>query len=636
MDLHSLAKRLSRPFSIDTEDASLRLPIDARGMIGDGITAALVRVDGVIDWACFPAFDSASVFAGLLDEQRGGSTAVRPTATRFESLQRYDPDTNVLETLFVVPQQGVVRLVDFMPWGDDPHDAIHEIHRRIEVVEGSVEIEAWFDPRFEYASTTTSIDVSPEGALASGEGGERMVAVISGRPEWTTRSAGGVRAKFRMRGGERRWMVLSWDAPRPEPIAAYRSYEHLRITRRAWREWSRGVRYEGPWRHHVLRSGLVLKLLTHGPSGAMVAAPTTSLPEWLGGVRNWDYRFTWPRDAAMAMRALNLVGRGTEARDFFHFMRRALGMNEKLRPMYAIDGLEVPRERVLTHLRGYASSSPVRIGNGARDQLQLDAAGALVDAAFLYERFDGVLGLRTWRSLRAVVDDLLDRWVQPDEGIWEPRGERRHNVHSKLMCWLAFERASTIAPRFGHFRSAARWSEAAADVRAEVVTRGLSKDGRWFCATYGEERADSALLTLPMHGMLPVEDPRVAATVDRIRSDLGVGPFVYRYLAEDGVGGEEGAFTLCGFWLAEALAMLGRVDEAQEIFIANAEASSHLGLLAEEIDPISREQLGNFPQAFSHLGLINAAVRIDLALRMRDEGDAGVPHPTEHTPGRLG
>jgi GH15 family glucan-1,4-alpha-glucosidase len=308
MDLHSLAKRLSRPFSIDTQDASRRLPIDARGLIGDGITGALVRVDGVIDWACFPAFDSGSVFAGILDEERGGSTAVR-------------------------------RMVDFMPWDDDPHDAIHEIHRRIEVVEGAVEIEAWFDPRFDYATSTTTIDVSPEGARASGDAGERMVAVISGRPEWEVRPAGGVRTSFRMRGGERRWMVLSWDAPRPEPIAAYRSYEHLRITRRAWREWSRAVRYEGPWRHHVLRSALVLKLLIHGPSGAMVAAPTTSLPEWLGGVRNWDYRFTWPRDAAMAMRALNLVGRGTEARNFFHFMRRALGLNEKLRPMYAIDGL---------------------------------------------------------------------------------------------------------------------------------------------------------------------------------------------------------------------------------------------------------------------------------------------------------
>lgn len=629
MDLYSAARRLSRPFSFTAEDRDPSLPIDARGIIGDGLTAALVRVDGTVDWACFPRFDSPSVFAGLLDAERGGSTGIRPTSGAFESLQRYDPDTNVLETLFSVEGQGVVRIVDFMPWSNDPFASVHEIHRRIQVVHGSVELVAWFDPRFDYGRGETTIELAEHGVLALGSNGERLVCALSGRPTWSERSRGGVETTLRLDAGDRAWMVISWDAKRPEPIAAYRPFEQLRITRRTWREWSMQLRYDGPWRHHVLRSALLLKLLVHAPTGAMVAAPTTSLPEWLGGVRNWDYRYTWTRDAAMAIRATNLIGYTLEARDFFHFMRRALDQNGQLQVMYAVDGRPVPEEAELPLLRGFQGSAPVRIGNGARDQLQLDVGGALVDAAYLFERFGGVLPLRTWRRIRDVVDALCTAWRLPDDGIWEPRAGRKHNVHSKVMCWLALERAAVIAPRFGDREAAQRWRVAATEVHADVLANGLAPDGKSFRVAYERDDVDAALLLLPIHGMLPADDPRIVGTVERVKRELGRGPYLYRYRIDDGVGGEEGAFTLCGFWLAEVLAMMGRLDEAQEVFTAHAESSNHLGLLAEEIDPVTRVQLGNFPQAFSHLGLINAAARIDVALRMRDEGVGGVPHVTD-------
>ena len=628
MDLYSAARRLSRPFTFSASDPASDLPIDARGIIGDGLTAALVRVDGAIDWTCFPRFDSPSVFASILDSERGGSTGIRPAASGFESLQRYDPDTNVLETLFRVEGQGVVRLVDFMPWSDDPGASIHEIHRRIQVLEGTVDLLAWFDPRFDYARGETTLEHGPHGVLARGSGDERLVCVLSGRPTWTPRTGGGVQTRFRLSAGGRAWMVISWDAKQPEPIAAYRPYEHLRITRRRWREWAMQLRYDGPWRHHVLRSALLLKLLIHAPTGAMVAAPTTSLPEWLGGVRNWDYRYTWTRDTAMAIRAANLIGYGTEARDFFHFIRRALDRKLQLQVMYDVLGRAVPDETEIPQLRGFRGSAPVRVGNAARDQLQLDVGGALVDAAYLFERFDGVLPLRTWRRIRDVVDALSTGWRLPDDGIWEPRSGRHHNVHSKLMCWLALERAALIAPRFGDRESADRWLAMAAEVKNDVLTHGIAPGG-WFRATYDRDAVDGALLLVPIHGLLDADDPRILATVTRVQQELGSGPFIYRYRTDDGVGGAEGAFTLCGFWLAEALAMMGRLDEAQTVFTEHAEASNHLGLLAEQVDPLTRDQLGNFPQAFSHLGLINAAARIDLALRMRDEGLGGVPHVTD-------
>ncbi len=624
MDLFSSARRLERPYRF-VRDQRTELPLDARAIIGDGITCALVRPDGVIDWMCMPRFDSPSVFGALLDVDRGGQTAVTPVAETFTSLQAYDPGTNVLETIFQVPGQGVARLIDFMPWSDDPRAGIHEIHRRIEVLEGEVELELVFDPRFDYGRDPATLACGPHGVRARGRQGEQFVAVAT-RADWQPRAAGGCVQRVRLPARTTHWMVLAWSGAEPEPLSHYRSYEHLRATRRAWREWSNRLGYDGPWRHHVMRSALCLKLLTYAPTGAMVAAATTSLPEWIGGVRNWDYRYAWVRDSSFAIRTENLLGYTAEARDFFYFVRDAIDLDRGLDVMYAIDGRRVPAEIDLAHLAGHRGSRPVRVGNGARDQLQLDTVGALVDAAHLYERFGNSLTLASWRKIRAVIQTLRQRVGDPDDGIWEPRSGRRHNVHSKLMSWVALDRGAGLAGAFGEATLRGELLDEAEALRTEILARGLHPDGGHFVAAYDETRVDAALLTLPLYGLVDARDPRMVETVRHIRNELGRGSFLYRYRYDDGLPGDEGAFVLCGFWLAEVLAMMGRVDEAQAVFVDHINASNHVGLLAEELDPGTRGQLGNFPQAFSHLGLINAAMRIDLALRLRDEGSRDTPH----------
>jgi alpha,alpha-trehalase len=626
VDLYSAARRLNRPFLFTEDNRHAELPLAAHGLIGDGFSVALVRVDGVIPWLCWPRFDSPAVFAALLDSQRGGLTAVSPARRPYESLQRYDPDTNVLETLFTVPGQGIVRLTDFMPWSNDPRASVHELHRRIECVEGEVELEALFDPRFDYGASPTRLEPNAYGLLARGPTGATLSCVMDDPAPWQPRPEGGLACRFALSSGHRRWMVLAWGVDHTDPIISYRPFEQLRTTRHHWRRWSSQLTYDGPFRHHVLRSALCLKLLIYAPTGAMVAAPTTSLPEWPGGSRNWDYRYSWARDAAMAIRAANLLGFTAEARDFFHFLRDTLDPARGLQVMYAIDGQPVPGERVLEHLSGHQGSRPARTGNGARDQVQLDTAGTLVDTAHLYEYFGSALPLRAWHKLRHVIAQAAQHWREPDHGIWEPRSELRHHIHSKLMCWVALQRGAGLATIFGEDDSRDRWEHEARAIAAELCRHGTDAEHHHFIAAYGEPVADAALLLIPIYGLFPEEHPLVRNTVEWVRQQLSAGPFLYRYRGvDDGLCEPEGAFLLCGFWLAEALCLLGRLDEAQAIFVAHAEASNHLGLLAEQIEPLSRALLGNFPQAFSHLGLINAALRLDLGLRMRDEGESRRP-----------
>lgn len=622
MEIYTASERLANSFRIGSQAPSL----SEHGLIGDGYTSALVGVDGSISWLCTPHFDSPSVFASLLDPERGGSCRIAPAGEQAESFQAYDDVTNVLQTLFR-DGKGAAVLTDFMPWSEERHSSTKEIHRLLEVRDGSVEVEIVFDPRFDYARGVTKVHLAEHGAVAEGPNGERLAISVGGGVRFAPREKGGVSARFTGRSGQRLWTVLSGGAAQPEPIAAYRSFEHLRRTRRFWRSWAARLRYDGPWRHDVLRSALTLKLCQYARTGAMVAAPTTSLPEWIGGDRNWDYRYSWTRDTAMAIRSMNLIGYGAEALQFFQFLRHCLERRGHLDLMVSLDGNDVPEEEILDHLAGYAGSGPVRIGNAASDQVQHDIIGPLLDATFVYEHSGGAISLRLWKEIRELLDRAIDTIDQPDHGIWEPRAGPGHHVHSKLMVWVALDRGLRLAPLFGGDKAQQRWLSHLQKLRAEILERGYDRETGSFVGEYGAKHVDATLLLMPLYGFLPGDDPRVVRTLDRVVKELGEGRFLRRYRNDDGIACDEGGFVLCGFWLAEALAMCGRLDDALEVFDNHNGAANHLGLLSEEVDPRTGAALGNFPQAFSHLGLIQAAARLDLALRLRDEGDE---HPPRH------
>jgi len=614
VDLYTASRRVSTVF----ESPPRSLPSHAYGVVGDGFSAALVGVNGSVDWLCLPRFDSPSVFGSLLDPDRGGSFRISPT-DGYESRQAYDDGTNVLQTLFRQPGQGVAVLTDFMPWSGDPRSSVHEVHRMIELREGSMELEILFDPRFDYGRAATRIEQGDAGLMAEGPT-ERMSLSLGMPARFELLPKGGARARIRMKSGQRTWVVASWRSKRPERIAAYRSFDHLRTTRRSWRAWAARMDYDGPWRHDVLRSALILKLLQYAPTGSVVAAPTTSLPVCIGGDRNWDYRFSWTRDSAMAIRAMNQIGYTEEAQGFFHFVRDTVEARGALDIMVKIDGGEVPEEETLEHLSGHMGSRPVRIGNAARSQTQHDIVGPLLDAAALHEQSGGTLSLRFWRQVRMLVNRAIEQAGEPDHGIWEPRAEPCHHVHSKLMTWVALDRALAIAPRFGGDNREAEWIEARDRIRSDILARGFDARAQTFVGSFEGDEMDATLLLLPVYDFLPPNDPRILKTVDRVVAELSDGRFLRRYLGNDGIASGEGAFVLCGFWLAEAQALCGRLDEALETFHHHLSAANHLGLLSEEVDAATGAALGNTPQAFSHLGLIQAASRLDHALRLRDEG----------------
>lgn len=586
------------------------------GIIGNLDTCALVGKDGSIDWCCFPHIESPSIFAGILDMNKGGHFAVRPSEA-FESEQQYIENTNILQTVFHT-SSGAAVLTDFMPLKEGDETQTHEsqsIYRKVTCNKGSMKLEIDFKPCFDYARVQTVINHFKGGVIATGNN-ERVFLNSSFELKIRANKALG---SYTIKEGDTVWMTLQYA--HDVPLEPKTCEDSLKNTVQYWLNWGHkcGPKcvFDEPWHDLIVRSGLVLKLLTHHESGAICAAPTTSLPEEIGGVRNWDYRFNWVRDAAFALQALYNLGHVREAKDHLKwFMNICRGTKEpsNIQIMYGMHGETDMEEQELKHLSGYRNSSPVRIGNNAVKQRQLDIYGELLNAFYETTRYEENIPQDDWHYIARIIDYVCKVWNTKGSGIWEMRGEPQHFVYSKLMCWVALDRGIKIAEQKKFKTPLERWKEVRDEIKSAILQRGFSQKLNSFVQSFGSETLDATSLLIPIMGLLPFNDLRVQGTIDATLIQLmAKNGLVYRYQGEDGLSGKEGTFTLCSFWLVDVLALSGRVEEAEEIFTKLLKYVSPLGLLAEEIDPDTGEQLGNFPQAFSHIGLINSALYLGKA-----------------------
>ncbi len=609
------------------------LPISAYAIIGDCHTTALISRDGSIDWYCPTRFDAPAVFCRLLDAEKGGYMRLEPVDGH-SSTRRYSGDTNILETTFSTPH-GRVRLTDLMPvYSRVPREQGYEVgtsRRILRLVESEgadLEMEVSFKPTFDYAQGDTGLS-SVEGGAVAGVKGQFLTLTTPGvRLEQD--GQGGVKGRFHLAAGERKWVALTEadDPDRAQEALRPGDYDaQLERTRQYWDRWVRDFTYRGPYRSQVLRSALVLKLLTYEPTGAIVAAPTASLPEDIGGVRNWDYRYSWLRDASLILYSLMSVGYQEEATDFLQWLHGAHSEDPGSPPqiMYTLDGKRELPERNLDHLDGYRHSRPVRVGNKASEQLQLDIFGEILRAAYLHYRSGSARRMRdhknllagekpskeAWTLLRGLVEQAAQRWEEPDNGVWEMRIGKKEFLYSRLMCWAALDRGIRMAHEFGLPAPMEEWHHNRSQIRQAILTRGYHEKLGSFTQTFGGSDLDATALTLPIVGFLPATDPRIQSTIARIRADLSENGLVYRYHMNDGLPGKEGTFALCSFWLVDALALGGRSEEARDLFEQVLSCANDVGLLSEEIDAGSGELLGNFPQGFTHLALIRSA--LDLA-----------------------
>ncbi|WP_406400748.1 glycoside hydrolase family 15 protein [Streptomyces sp. NBC_00879] len=594
-------------------------PIADHGLIGDLQTAALVSSEGVVDWFCTPRFDSPSLFAALLDLERGGHFAITADAPDATVRQLYLPDTAILVTRFLTAD-GVGEVLDFMPL-DLPElpTARHRIVRVMRVTRGTVRFALECKPRFDYGRAEHRLTLESGVAHFSGPGAEAFLQTIG--PVTLERDGEDVRSTVVLRQGELAAAVLTVceaGGEQPAPLTEHDGRQAFEDTRDFWHGWIRRSRYRGRWQQMVHRSAITLKLLTYAPTGAPVAAVTMGLPEQLGGERNWDYRYTWVRDASLSVKALVDLGFEEEAHAFRLWLGARLKAGktvtgEPLQIMYRVDGDPHLEEEVLGHLEGYRGSAPVRVGNGAADQLQLDIYGEAVYALAQTKNVALLAGYDGWQVVSGVLDWLTGAWDRPDEGIWETRGGQKDFTYSRLMCWTAFDRAIRMATELARPADVPGWTAARDAVLKQVMDRGWSRDRRAFVQHYGDEVLDASLLLMPTVGIVSPKDPRWLSTLDAMDGELVSDSLVYRYdpaASPDGLRGSEGTFSLCSFLYVDALARAGRLAPARYAFDKMLTYANHVGLFAEEIGPTG-EQLGNFPQAFTHLALITAAMSLD-------------------------
>ncbi|MCH7760337.1 glycoside hydrolase family 15 protein [candidate division TA06 bacterium] len=592
--------------------------IEDHGIIGDLHSAALVGINGSIDWYCYPHFNSPSIFAALLDDAKGGQFQICP-AKNATHKQLYLPDTNVLITRFLSPD-GVGELTDFMPVGEEKEGVRqHRLIRRVSVVRGEMSFHLHCHPAFDYARGKHTLKLTEGGAVFHHS--DLLLALVSRIP--LQREGEGVNATFTLKEGEFATFVLQEvDSQNQCKTCLMDDKEVEKIfckTVDYWREWIGRSQYKGRWRERVNRSALVLKLLTFQPTGAIIAAPTCSLPEEIGGERNWDYRYTWIRDASFTLYALLRIGYSEEAFHFMEWLQARVGEiapDGSLQTVYGIDGAHTLTEEVLDHLKGYKNSRPVRIGNGAYKQLQLDIYGELMDSVYLFNKYGKPISYDLWVNLRRLLNWVCDNWEQPDEGIWEVRGGKKHFVYSKMLCWVALDRGLRLADKRSFPADRDRWIKTRDTIYEEIMTKGWSESRQSFVQYYGSDTLDASCLLMPLVFFISPTDPRMLKTLDAIQKELVSDSLVFRYSLKewkDGLKGNEGTFNICTFWLVEALTRAGRLEDARLIFEKMLGYANHLGLYAEETGP-NGEALGNFPQAFTHLALISAAFNLDRTL----------------------
>jgi GH15 family glucan-1,4-alpha-glucosidase len=589
------------------------LPIEDYAILGDTHTVALVGRNGSLDWLCIPRFDSGACFAALLGDTRHGRWSLAPAGEVRQVRRRYRGETLVLETEFET-EDGIVRLIDFMP----PRERHVQVVRIVEGVEGRVRMRLELCPRFDYGIDVPWVRETHD-VLTYVAGPD---ALAFRTPIATHQTHGLTVAEFTVGKGERVPFVLSGFASWQSVPSATDAESALAMTTKYWEQWAARCTYRGDWREAVLRSLMVLKALTFAPTGGVVAAATTSLPEQLGGVRNWDYRYCWLRDASLTLDALTAGGYHAEALAFRDWLlRAAAGEPPQLQIMYGLRGERRLLEFTAGWLPGYEGAAPVRIGNAAAEQFQLDVYGEVLSGAHRGRQHLHAKGAQpqeeAWELQCALLEHLEAVWTQPDEGIWEVRGPRRQFTHSKVMAWRAFDCGISAVEDFGLPGPAERWRRARDEIHAQVCDQGFDRGRGTFTQSYGSPLIDSSLLWIPLSGFLPPDDPRVQGTVAAIERELLVDGFLLRYQTDaagegaiDGLPGREGAFLVCTFWLAQVYAQMGRSDDARTLFERLLGLRNDLGLLSEEYDPAAGRLVGNFPQAFSHIGLINAAVQL--------------------------
>jgi GH15 family glucan-1,4-alpha-glucosidase len=606
------------------------------GLIGNCETAALVSASGGVDWFCYPRFDSPSIFAAILDRQRGGNFRISPVNPVPAGEQAYIRDTNLLTTTFH-RSEGTLVLTDFMPCFNEGERflSLKRICRGVEARGGPVEVECILDPAPAYGRARTSFAEREGIVIASGGSQEVIlsstlptqgrVEVVDGRPRFVYR--------FTLEPGRQEWFTLGFGERyfalgRKFPSSSDATELAARTTE-FWQRWLDQCLYTGPFQDAVRRSALVIKLLTYAPTGALCAAPTTSIPEDPGGDRNWDYRFCWLRDASYGIAALFRAGFSQEAADFINWIRdRAYDHDFAMQIIYRVDGDPHLPEQYLEHLGGFDGARPVRIGNRAAGQRQLDVFGAVIDCMAVYQRKGGFISTKLWQVIEHFADGIWELSREPDNGIWEFQGERKHHTHSKLWCWVALDRAITLAQGTGNTAHVAEWERAANDLRAEIETRAWNPRIGAFTQAYDDDCLDAAVLQMPVLGFLPATDPRMRATIETLSQRLLDGPYVRRYDCKDDQGYLSAAFLLCSFWYVDGLIGLNRLDAAERQLAQLIELSSPLGLLAEGNDPASGAPRGNFPQAYSHLGVIDSAVRLERA-RAAAQADARTREPQQ-------